>query len=101
MGSSNKNKENVSKKTWQQESENCFLVLWNDDVHKAVDVVIALCNIGISCENSVRIMLTAHNHSNCIIKYGSFADLEIIREGLNELNLTTTIELVTDNHSKN
>ncbi|MGA1977979.1 MAG: ATP-dependent Clp protease adaptor ClpS [Bacteroidales bacterium] len=101
MTQSSKNKDNTSKKTWQQESENCFLVLWNDDFHKAIDVVTALCQIGISDENSVRIMLTAHNHGNSVVMYGTFSELELIREGLNELNLTTTIELVTDNHCMN
>jgi len=46
-------------------------------------------------------MLTAHNYGSSIVKYGNFSALEIIREGLNELNLTTTIELVTDNHCLN
>lgn len=101
MTQSNRNKDNTLKKTWHQEKENCFLLLWNDDVHKAIDVVIALCQIGISYDNSVRIVLMAHNHGNSIVKYGAFYELEIIREGLTELNLTTTIEYVTNNHSLN
>jgi len=75
-------------------SERYSLILWNDDVHSGLEVMIALnevCNLSLKlCE---RIMIDAHYNGKSFVTQGDIDTLLDMKNGLNQRGLEATIEL--------
>jgi len=72
------------------------LILWNDNVHPGLEVMIALnevCNLSLKlCE---KIMIDAHYNGKSFVTKGDIDTLLDMKNGLNQRGLEATIELST------
>lgn len=75
--------------------ENLFaLILWNDDVHDMIEIVLALYEIcGLDNEKSMSVMLEAHHKGKAVVKTGEFLEMRKLKNGLNSRGITATIEV--------
>lgn len=68
------------------------LVLWNDEVNDMIHVVVALYEVcKLSNEDAMRIMLKAHKKGKSIVKTGTFKEMDSMKAGLNDRNLSASI----------
>lgn len=75
------------------ETESHNLILWNDDVNDMMHVTLALYEIcKLDNEDSMRVMLEAHNKGKSIARSGSIDELLLMASGLRERNINATIQ---------
>jgi ATP-dependent Clp protease adapter protein ClpS len=73
--------------------ENHKLILWNDHVNDMISVIVALYEVcGLSNEESMKVMMEAHENGKAVAKKGSFDELKRMKNLLNKRNLEVTIE---------
>jgi len=69
------------------------LILWNDHVNDMIYVMVALYEIcGLSDQESMKVMLEAHEKGKAIAKTGSREDMMELKKGLNKRNIEATVE---------
>lgn len=69
------------------------LILWNDHVNDMISVVVALYEVcKLSNEKCMEVMMEAHEKGKAVVKTGSYDELAVMKQGLNDRNLEATIE---------
>jgi ATP-dependent Clp protease adapter protein ClpS len=69
------------------------LILWNDHVNDMISVVVALYEVcKLSNEQCMEVMMEAHEKGKAVVKTGSYDELSVMKQGLNDRNLEATIE---------
>ena len=69
------------------------LILWNDHVNDMISVVVALYEVcKLSNERCMEVMIEAHEKGKAVVKTGSYDELAVLKQGLNDRNLEATIE---------
>jgi len=69
------------------------LILWNDQVNDMLHVVLALYEVcGLNNEDSLRVMMEAHNKGKAVAKSGSMEDMNRMKKGLNDRGIEATVE---------
>ena len=70
------------------------LILWNDNYHDMINVVVALSEVcHLTDKICITIMMEAHTKGRTVVKNGGIDDLLEMKKGLNRYGLIATVEL--------
>lgn len=71
----------------------CDLVIWNDEVNDMMHVTLALYEVcKLNNEDSMRVMMDAHNKGRSVARSGSFEDLSEMASSLRERNINVSFQ---------
>lgn len=71
----------------------CDLIVWNDEVNDMLHVVLALYEIcDLDNEDSMRVMMNAHDNGKSIARSGDMVDLMEMVAVLRDRNIITSLE---------
>jgi len=72
----------------------CDLLLWNDHVNEMMQIVLALCEAcKLDNEDSMRVMMDAHNNGKSVIKKGVIEDLFQMAMELRSKNIGASLQM--------